>query len=166
MQHSGLRDGPQLESEICQLELFARADGCVIAAVRQECTVYDPRCGKISDFQGRKRAGHQKCVPPADPRVHSPLCGFQEFSDFPMDDTHMFFEDFIMQVGRCVEIAESTEMASREINALLYQNLNTGEKKARIHRIFRFSMTSMRSLALTPSIPLLLRTIRRRRRQR
>lgn len=71
-----------------------------------------------------------------------------------------------MQVGRCVEIAESTEMASREINALLYQNLNTGEKKARIHRIFRFSMTSMRSLALTPSIPLLLRTIRRRRRQR
>ena len=53
-----------------------------------------------------------------------------------MDDTHMFFEDFIMQVGRCVEIAESTEMASREINALLYQNLNTGEKKARIHRIF------------------------------
>lgn len=71
--------------------------------------------------------------------VHESILRYADSKNFPiflMDDTHMFFEDFIMQVGRCVEIAESTEMASREINALLYQNLNAGEKKARIHRIF------------------------------
>lgn len=74
------------------------------------------------------------CLP-----IHESILRYADSKNFPiflMDDTHMFFEDFIMQVGRCVEIAESTEMASREINALLYQNLNTGEKKARIHRIF------------------------------
>ena len=56
--------------------------------------------------------------------IHESILRYADSKNFPiflMDDTHMFFEDFIMQVGRCVEIAESTEMASREINALLYQ---------------------------------------------
>ncbi len=71
--------------------------------------------------------------------IHESILRYADSKNFPiflMDDTNMFFEDFITQVSRCIEISESTEMASREFNALLYQKLDAGEKKARIRRIF------------------------------
>lgn len=71
--------------------------------------------------------------------IHESIIRYADSKDFPiflMDDTQMFFEDFIIQTDKCVEIAENAEFISQELNKLLHQNLSSGEKEVIIRRIF------------------------------
>lgn len=71
--------------------------------------------------------------------IHESIIRYADSKDFPiflMDETQMFFEDFIIQTDKCIEIAENAEFISRELNKLLHQNLSSSEKKAIIRRIF------------------------------
>lgn len=71
--------------------------------------------------------------------IHESILRYADSRDFPiliMNDMKMFFEDFIIQTNKCIEIAENAALTTQELNDLLYQKLNAGDKNARIRRLF------------------------------
>lgn len=62
----------------------------------------------------------------------------RDFSVFLMDDPHMYFEDFIIQIDRCIQVMKHSELAEAELSRLLYQPLDRSEKKVAARRLFPF----------------------------
>jgi len=58
------------------------------------------------------------------------------FPIFSMRNMKMYFEDFILQVDKCLTLAENAEATERELNHLLYQPMERSEKKGIVQRLF------------------------------
>ena len=73
--------------------------------------------------------------------IHDSILRYANSKDFPvflMEDPHMYFEDFIIQVHRYIDMALDSELAEAELNRLLYQRLSHSEKKVAARRLFPF----------------------------
>lgn len=73
--------------------------------------------------------------------IHDSILRYANSKDFPvflMEDPHMYFEDFIIQVHRYIDMALDSELAEAELNRLLYQPLSHSEKKVAARRLFPF----------------------------
>lgn len=73
--------------------------------------------------------------------IHDSILRYADSKDFPvflMDDPHMYFEDFIIQIDRCIQIIKHSELAEAELGRLLYQPLDRSEKKDAARRLFPF----------------------------
>lgn len=71
--------------------------------------------------------------------IHDSVLRYASSKGFPiflMDDPQMYFEEFILQVDKCLTIAENSETAEQELNQLLYQPMEQGRKKTSVQRLF------------------------------
>ena len=71
--------------------------------------------------------------------IHDSVLRYADSKGFPvflMDDSQMYFEEFILQLDKCLTIAKNAEETERELNRLLYEPMGQAEKKASIQRLF------------------------------
>lgn len=71
--------------------------------------------------------------------IHDSVLRYADSKGFPiflMDNLHMYFEEFILQVDKCLTLAENAEATERELNHLLYQPMERSEKKRSVQRLF------------------------------
>lgn len=46
-----------------------------------------------------------------------------------MDDMHVYFEDLIIQIDRCIQATVSFDAAEEQLSRLLYDSLDISEKR-------------------------------------
>ena len=71
--------------------------------------------------------------------IHDSVLRYADSKGFPvflMDDSQMYFEEFILQLDKCLTIAKNAEETERELNRLLYEPMGQAEKKASSQRLF------------------------------
>lgn len=71
--------------------------------------------------------------------IHDSVLRYADSKGFPiflMKNLQMYFEDFILQVDKCLTLAENTEATEQELNHLLYQPMKRSEKKGIVQRLF------------------------------
>ncbi len=71
--------------------------------------------------------------------IHDSVLRYANSKGFPIfliNHPQIYFEEFILQVDKCITIAENSEVAERELNHLLYQPMELDQKKTSIRRLF------------------------------
>jgi len=71
--------------------------------------------------------------------IHDSVLRYADSKGFPiflMESLQMYFEEFILQVDKCLTLAENAEATERELNHLLYQPMERSEKKVIVQRLF------------------------------
>lgn len=64
--------------------------------------------------------------------IHNSAIRYAEAKNFPiflMDDMHVYFEDLIIQIDRCIQATVSFDAAEEQLSRLLYDSLDIFEKK-------------------------------------
>jgi len=65
--------------------------------------------------------------------IHDSILRYADAKDFPIlfiDDMQIYFEDLIIQIDQCLRSAVRLDIAEEQLDRLLYEKLNTAEKKA------------------------------------
>ena len=73
--------------------------------------------------------------------VHDTVIRYADSKNFPIllaDASQIYFEDFIIQIDRSIEVMKSSELAESELNRLLFHSMDIQERKIAAHRLFPF----------------------------
>lgn len=71
--------------------------------------------------------------------IHDSVLRYANSKSFPIfliNSSQMYFEEFILQVDKCLAVAENSETTEQELNHLLYQPMELDKKKSSVRRLF------------------------------
>ena len=72
---------------------------------------------------------------------HDSILRYADSKSFPIllaDASQIFFEDFIIQIDRSIEVMKSSELAEASLNRLMFHPMEPADRKITARRLFPF----------------------------